>query len=93
MRFRFNLHTHTLKIAKDDHFLVLEEPFPTLGGVGFSLDPQEPPNRWIIFKVNQTQVKAVYKDKVYYGKVITHPPGGIVEVEFSEWDQIKKNHA
>jgi hypothetical protein len=45
-KFLFNLQTQTLKIAQEDHFLVLSEDhqFRKLGGIGFILDHSEPPN-------------------------------------------------
>ena len=84
-KFLFNLQNHTLKIAKDDHFLVLDEPFYTLGGIGFTLDHHEPPQRWIIFKVSQEKVKVVYKEAgIYYRKELVLPSSGIVEIEFTK---------
>jgi len=45
MKFHFNLQTQTLKIVEGESFLVLSEPFYTLGGIGFGLDHSEPPQR------------------------------------------------
>ena len=93
MKFLFNLQTLTLKITQENHFLVLSEPFYTLGGVGFILDHSEPPNCWIIFKVYQEKVRVVYKNaEIYYQRELTRPASEVVEVEFSEWDQIEKKN-
>lgn len=96
MKFLFNLQTYTLKIVEADHFLVLTEAsqFRTLGGIGFALDPSEPPQHWIIFSVYKEKVRVVYKvQQVYYQRELARPASGIVEVEFSEWDRMKKqNH-
>ena len=90
MKFLFNLTETTLKLVKENHSLVLTEPFYTLGGIGFTLDYSEPSNRWIIFSVYRERVKVVYKEVgIYYRRELIRPSSGIVEVEFSEWDKIK----
>jgi len=99
-KFRFNLQTGTLKIVEADRFLVLSEAsqFHTLGGLGFTLDYTEPSQHWIIFSVYKEKVRIVYKapqtgSAIYYQRELTRPTSGIVEVEFSEWDRVKKpNH-
>jgi len=92
MKFLFNLTEQTLKLVHQDHFIVLTQPFYTLGGIGFALDYSEPPQRWIIFSVKQEKVRVVYKDAgVYYQRELTRPASGIVETEFSEWDQVEKS--
>ena len=96
MKFLFNFQTQTLKVTSGDHSLILDEnhQFHLLGGIGFALDYPEPPQkpqRWIIFKVYPQRIKVIYKDKgIYYQKELFHPPGGVVEVEFSEWDRVNK---
>ena len=88
----FNLTETTLKIAKEDHSLVLSEPFYTLGGIGFALDYSNPPQSWIIFSVQSEKVKAIYKDaETYYRRELARPASGVIEVEFSEWDRITKH--
>ena len=98
MKFLFNLQTSTLKLVKADHSLILDEnrQFRTLGGIGFALDyssgEDESPSHWIIFRVYSQKVKVIYKtpSAIYYQRELFRPPGGVIEVEFSEWDQIKK---
>ena len=94
-KFLFNLQTQTLKIPSGPKsYSVLTEQFRTLGGIGFILDhPSDSgsPNSWIIFKVYSQKVKVIYKtDGVYYQRELFRPPGGVIEVEFSEWDRVKK---
>ena len=84
MRFHFNLLEHTLKLVHSDHSLVLTQPFYTLGGVGFTLDHLEPPNRWIIFSLKPKKVKAIYKSAgVYYRQELVRPTSNLVEIEFN----------
>jgi hypothetical protein len=97
MKFHFNLQTQTLKLVQADHFLVLDHgcQFSYFGGIGFTLDSEEPPQSWIIFYILQEKVRILYKTQkdgsaIYYGRIISRPPGGIIEVEFSEWDKVKK---
>jgi hypothetical protein len=97
MKFHFNLQTQTLKLVQADHFLVLDHgrQFSYFGGIGFTLDFEEPPQSWIIFYILQEKVRILYKTQkdgsaVYYGRTIFRPPSGVIEVEFSEWDRVKK---
>ncbi|MCE8159346.1 MAG: hypothetical protein I3270_02540 [Candidatus Moeniiplasma glomeromycotorum] len=92
-KFQFNLQTQTLKIVEADRFLVFSEDhqFRKLGGIGFILDHSEPPNRWITFSVYKEKVRVIYKNgSVYYQRELIRPSSGIVEVEFSKWDQLTK---
>jgi hypothetical protein len=91
MKFLFNLTTQTLKMVQDNHFLIIpkERKFFYLGGLGFYLDLSELPQSWIIFSVQREKIKAIYKTPrgdsfFYYQRELFRPPGGVVEVEFSE---------
>ena len=92
MKFHFNLQTQTLKIPQGKNsYLVLTKEFCTLGGIGFILDSEQPPNSWIIFKISSQKVKVIYKTHaIYYQRELFRPPGGVIEVDFSEWDRVKK---
>ena len=92
MKFLFNLTEQTLKITRGEYFLVLSEPFYTLGGIVFTLDYSEPPACWIAFSVRKESVRVIYKNSgTSYQREIARPASGIIEVEFSERDKLK-NH-
>ena len=91
LKFLFNLQTQTLKIAKEDYFLVLSEEskFFYFSSLGFNLDPNQPEHQ-IIFSVYKERVQTLYKlpqpdgSVVRYKRELPRPASGIVEVEFSE---------
>lgn len=97
MKFLFNLSEQTLKITHGEYFLVPDEEkkFFYFRSVGFNLD-FEKPNHWILFSPRQEKIQVLYKvpqkdgSVLCYKRIIPRPASGVVEVEFSEWDQVKK---
>ena len=96
-KFLFNLQNHTLKIAKGDYFLVIpeEHQFAYFSSIGFNLNSNQPEHQ-IIFSIYKEKIQVLYKlpqpdgSVVRYKRELPRPASGIVEVEFSEWDRIKK---
>ena len=98
MKFHFNLTKQTLKIKQGKDFLVIPEEwqFQTqFGGIGFRLESEKP--HWINFTITKKKINCFYKTPqgekiIYYQRVINRSPSGIIQVEFTQWDQIEKKN-
>jgi len=95
MKFQLNLTQKTLRYwdRESTHLLDEDHQFTTYyGGLGFVLDLNNPAH-WINFTLSQTKVIAFYKQPkgtvfFYYRKEV--PRSELVEVEFTETDQVIK---
>jgi len=99
-KFHFNLQTCTLKIVPHsfpNYYRVIPEEwtFNYFRSLGFHLDPDQP-QHLILFSVYKEKIQVLYKvpqpdgSLIRYKRELTRPPSGIVEIEFSEWDQMEK---